>query len=310
MNKYNLLSDILYKEDYNEYENVEWDMEEYIENILLPEKMKKLKFSDTFNSKISLIRGNKLEYLVIGNGYKGEIDFVGEGIRYLSVGDRVKEVNELPESLEYLSLGNSCITRLDNKLPINLKTLRLGRNYIYKISGLPENLVYLELGLYYNRELDELPNNLKYLVINTNFDKELDRLPISLKAITFKDYTYFNRELDLRYLVNLRKIRLGEYFDKELDKLPEGIENIEFCSKSRFSYNLDKLPEGVKKIMLGDNYNGDLNELPNSVEEIYLGTFYNTKIERWPKNIKKVIFSKNSYYKYEIDNDDIEIIKN
>ena len=310
MNKYNLLSNILYKEDYNEYENVEWDMEEHVESILMPEKMKKLKFSDTFNSKIGLIGGNKLECLVIGNGYRGDIDFVREGIRYLSVGNRVKEVYDLPNSLVYLSLGNSCITRLDNKLPNNLRTLRLGRKYIYKICGLPKNLVYLELGLYYNKELDELPNNLKYLIINTNYDKELDRLPISLKEIMFKDYSFFNRELDLRYLVNLKKIRLGEYFNKELDKLPKGIENIEFCSKSRFNYKLDKLPKGVKKITLSDNYNGDLNELPNSVEEIYLGTLYNNKIERWPKNIKRVIFGKNSHYEYKIENEDIEIIKN
>ena len=126
----------------------------FIEQLLLPENLKEIKFNGTnFNSKLS----------------------------------------NLPSNLLILNLENiqnyNCV--LDN-LPLGLKELYLNTNYFQPLDYLPESLEKLHFKCFnYPYTFDNLPNNINELHINKYFIDKTNKFPTNLKKIIVSDRAGF-----------------------------------------------------------------------------------------------------------------------
>ena len=95
---------------------------------------------------------NSLTHLTFGYWYSREI----------------KE-NILPESLTHLELSD-CFNRcLNNCLPLNLKYLKLGKNFNQPLDFLPESLEIIELHQSYKLPLNNLPVSTKVKYYSTRY---------------------------------------------------------------------------------------------------------------------------------------------
>ncbi|GAM17535.1 hypothetical protein SAMD00019534_007100 [Acytostelium subglobosum LB1] len=104
----------------------------------------------------------------------------------------------LPKTLVHLTIAGDVITgRLDNVLPVGLKTLDLGLskwNHPITPGTLPSKLDTIIFGQYFNQPLSRsnLPESLTRLELNMAFNHPLDRdtLPPSLLQLVFQGSVY------------------------------------------------------------------------------------------------------------------------
>lgn len=113
-------------------------------------------------------------YLDLDNQNLGSIDYIPEGVNFLSCGNNeLKSLPELPEGLIMLSCSNNKLTKLP-KLPSTLQYLFCNDNKLTKLPKLPPNLLEL---ICYNNKLTifpKIPSSLSSLDITDNM---IERMP-------------------------------------------------------------------------------------------------------------------------------------
>jgi hypothetical protein len=164
--------------------------------------LKSISFLDGFNVTINLSKMNALEDIIFGSNFN-----------------------------QILSKDN---------LPVNLKKLKLGLNFIRKIDSLPDSIEELKLDDRYNSMII-LPSNLLSLTIGDSFNQDIE-LNNKLEYVSFG--YHYNKSLTLPE--SLKKLLLPGKFNQDIE-LNEGIE--ELTLGSQFNRNL-KLPNSMKIITL------------------------------------------------------------
>ena len=142
------------------------------------------------------------------------------------------------ESVTFGSYFNQVVSK--DTLPLNLKSLTLGLNFIRKIENLPFSLTELNINNRYNTTIS-LPVNLKVLSLGDSFNQDII-IPSSLESLSF-----------------------GYHFNKSI-KLPKSLKK--FCMSTKFNQDI-VLNEGLEELTVGNQFNKKL-VLPKSVKTLIL----------------------------------------
>lgn len=225
------------------------------DKIILPDKLKVLKFGSKFN-KIIYYPSNiyyleygrlfnkpvdnlpsSLEFLIFGDSFNQSLDYLGSCLKFLSIGVSFSNtLDNLPNSLESLFLTNYHSHKLNN-LPFGLKELiNFKDNYIFRnitikeILKISTNNDYInKRKLYLRYDLDEkiltlnvkmldleyLPPNINYLYLGNNIKHNISVVPIGLKYLKLG----YNDYLSPNLLYNLPKLNILILNKKYLDEI-------------------------------------------------------------------------------------------
>lgn len=117
-----------------------------------------------------------------------------------------KNIDLLPQTLRVLIFPtNSIFNKPINDLPISLEILSVGNSFNQSINNLPNKLLHIMLGSKFNHPVNKLPPYLKTLIFNklTTFEHELNCLPDSLEFISLPlnyDSNNFSLPNDCKYI--------------------------------------------------------------------------------------------------------------
>jgi hypothetical protein len=189
--------------------------------------------------------------------------------KYTTIKYYNEDLDNLPNTLEYLSVSFNNEEELSNKynfnfLPITLNTLILkipDRDYIIP-------------------ELCHLPPNLKVLEID-NYMYSLTSLPSSLEKLIISHYWFLE---DVHILPsNLKILQITTCNDLNIPEYPPTLEYLDIHIK----VDLTKLPLSVKGLGLYNfNLKANTPEIPLNINTIYTN---DEEIKQIPAHIKRVI---------------------
>ena len=162
--------------------------------------------------------------------------------------NKITEIINIPNSLEYLNCSNNKITKLEN----NFNLMKIN----YKFNP----LTHLTLRGKLNKPVDNLPCSLIELILGNIFNQPIDNLPC--------------------YLI---KLVLGDRFNQPIDNLPCSLEIL--ILGNGFNQSIDNLPSSLKQLILGDKFNKCIDNLPNSIIELTLDDNFNQPICKLPHNL-------------------------
>jgi hypothetical protein len=158
------------------------------------------------------------------------------------------------------------------------------------LERLPTNLKYLKIDSYHDIKNLKLPNTLVYLRLVHNTD--LPKLPDSLVHLEISGN--FNKPINTSNLHNLKRLFLYGSFDLSLDNLPDSLERLKLpCSGNpEQTFHINKIPKSLNEIIVS------VNDRPHTIEGYSLDTL--------PKHIRLTISNQNifeyDYIKFEIKN--------
>lgn len=127
------------------------------------------------------------------------------------------------ETLKEIYVLNTLKSNIINKLPPNLKILKI-LYYSHNIScELPSSLIELEGKIRTNDIclLVKNCNKLKKLTLPVTYNNKIDNLPKSLEYLKLSDY--FNKPID-NLPENLKVLKTGNNFNQNVDHLPENLQ--------------------------------------------------------------------------------------
>lgn len=169
-----------------------------------------------------------------------------EGITELGGIQDLKELRELPRSLQRLTFQETFDQRLDGViLPASLKSLTFGVDFNQSLDrvNLPNSLQSLTFDRFFNQSLDEvtLPSNLLSLTFGVEFNQSLKRvsLPSTLRSLTFG--VQFNQSMDgVTLPSSLQQLTFGDSFNQPLHSvtLPAGLHSLKFSKAFKESSSL------------------------------------------------------------------------
>ncbi len=223
-----------------------------------------------------------LEYLELGDNFNQPVDSLPKTLVKLIIGNVFNQpVDNLPNTLKHLELGDTFNYPVDN-LPSGLEYLNIGYEFTNLINNLPEKLLNLRIGCKFREEVKSLPNGLLEISFGRGFDASLDAFPPTLRKISFS--RNFNQSVDC-LSPNLIYLKLSRFFRKTIDSLPESLETL--IIGEYFNNPVDNLPSGLKELEFDTEmgFNHPLNNLPNQLEKLTLGMQYNQSLDNLPESI-------------------------
>ncbi len=151
----------------------------------IPNKMNSLEyfnFSNNFiRSKLDFTNYPRLKYLMASSNQINGIINCPNKLIYLDLSNNpVDQLDNLPNSLEYLLIVQTLIKNINLVNLTNLKYLDLSINNLINLDGLPGRLVYLNCSQCEITCLDNLPSSINKLICINNNLKSLDMLPESI----------------------------------------------------------------------------------------------------------------------------------
>lgn len=182
---------------------------------------------------------NKLKYLEINGNVNLRTTIIPETVKSMSINGLIGDV-DLPRGIENIYINNCTGLNLD-KLPSNLKYLRISGSFNRFIDYLPVNLRHLTLSSDFNKTVPFLPVGLKHLKFGDHFNQPVDELPPNLTHLIFG--RYFNQSLDKLTTTNITYLTLGDEFDQPLPAFPKLM--ILYVSRY-YSHSLKHLPKSTK----------------------------------------------------------------
>ena len=245
-------------------------------------------------------------------------------------------VYNLPTGLKFLQLESGDFNKSVDNLPQNLEVLLLGDNFSQSVDNLPESLIGLKLGEKFSQSIENLPINLIYLNICVNkYSNTILNFPPNLKylkiiftnTITTKNCKQFYKPiLNIKYpkvkhlVLSYNTIITHEYITQSedvlsikhcIENLPESLEYLEI-KLININWNLTKLPPNIKQIKIFNikSENGrykmtTYNNLIHTLERINLSDKKYTIKEfictycgesNYDENPEEFVNNKKSYY--------------
>lgn len=262
--------------------------------------LKLRKFSNTTHILPQNLTHLEIQY------FKGEfsLDFPPK-LTHLTLNDFNKPLFGLPDTLQYLYVGDKFNQKVNNLLPLSLKTLILGYSFNKKVNNLPSSLHSLTIYGNFSRSLDNLPQNLHYFKLATDqhvvHHQSLHNLPQNLQILILS--ACFDHGSVLEVLPeNLKILDLGgtafmnakgwsARHGPHIQLSPQLQYLVLPPASSHQNYTLSDFPETLK-ILIG----GKLKKLPpNLTHYAYeLGTEerpIDNKVEEWPQTLTHLSIS-------------------
>jgi len=201
--------------------------------------------------------------------------------KYYTLENYIESLDNLPPSLEFLSVYPANVDYSYAYLPLTLHTLDIrGSIALPELANLPHGLKVLSLD-YYNHNLATLPVGLEKLIITNyrNLDTctELGDIPPNLKTLQFCSWN--EHTIDDRGCVK----KPSKCPENGIKEYPMGLEHLDIDYK----VDIAKLPPTLKSLGLyGFDLSSNIIELPENITTIYTNDDY---IEYLPSHIKRVI---------------------
>jgi hypothetical protein len=250
----------------------------------------KIVFGDEFNLQTDLRKFTKLNEITFGKKFNKKLNQLPDQLKKISLGNGFnnKSVNLIPDSVEFLSFGNK-FDKPISKYPTNLETLIFGKNFNQSLDNLPSSLINITFGCSFNQPINNLPEKLSSLFFDSStfsyFNQPINNLPNSLKKIVFS-YN-FNQSID--YLPNsVEELVLGYDFNHSIDNLPNSVKILRLDYK--FKKPIKILPNNLKELYVKEPKS--IENLPDTIEilEIEKEELIST-IDKFPKMIKQLKFN-------------------
>jgi len=228
-------------------------------------------FGSEFNQNLSMLPSNVSKIYLGRNFQKSIIDISSSVKSIIFANDSlfIGSLDYLHNDLEELVIGDNYNIPI-NKLPYNLETLVLGRNFDPKIFSFSQNLKYLDIGKSYTHSLNNLPDNLETLIIGGKYNSQII-YPNNLKHFIISEDSEFT--LELKDLPNsLVYLSIQNNYTQQISNLPESL--LCLVLGDYYNGNITRFPNNLKKIKLTVNFNYDFIYLPSSLEIIELYSQY------------------------------------
>jgi hypothetical protein len=205
--------------------------------------------------------------------------------KYYTLENYIESLDNLPPSLEFLSVYSANVDYSYAFLPLTLHTLDIkGSIVLPELANLPPGLKVLSLD-YYKYNLATLPEGLETLIITNYYYldtcTEIGDIPPNLKTLQFCSC----KEDTIDYRVCSKKP--SKYPEYGIKKYPIGLEHLDIDCK----VDITKLPLTLKSLGLyGFELSSNIIQLPENITTIYTNDDY---IEYLPSHIKRVIIINN-----------------
>ena len=245
-------------------------------------------FGSEFNQNLSMLPSNVSKIYLGRNFQKSIIDIPSSVKSIIFANDNlfIGSLDYLHNDLEELVIGDHYNIPI-NKLPYNLKTLVLGRNFDTKIYCFNQNLKYLDIGKSYTHSLNNLPDNIETLIIGGKYNAQI-LYPSNLKHFIISEDSEFMLELK-DFPNSLVYLSIQNNYTQQILNLPESL--LCLVLGDYYNGNITRFPNNLKKIKLTVNFNYDFTYLPDSLEIIELYSQYkyiDFLIYKFP-NIKLIV---------------------
>ncbi len=245
---------------------------EYVKQISKSDNIEVINFTNKFNSKINLSDNTcvKKIFFETGSKFTRNLDSLPQSLEYLEIvrGKFSKTIDNLPLQLKVLIIGNSFNKPVDN-LPSSLERLCISGYFNQPIDNLPSSLLYLNLNCgYLKHPINNLPNQLKTLFLD-NYKLNIDRLPISLKTLNLTNY--YEKINNLPDSITYLNSDVNNLIDF-LVEFPKSLEVLELYSYSMYTNQikleiiLNKLPKSIKYVsIIANNLISFVSSNPNHI---------------------------------------------
>lgn len=144
------------------------------------------------------------------------------GLVHLYIGhafDHDVNKDNLPRTLQHLTLGNNFNQRIDDLVGVNLTHLDLGDDFNQSVDNLPDTLKVLRVGSGFNRSVDSLPPHLEeFSVLGV---KQGHPFGVTLGTF-FPGDTEFNQPID-KLPNSIMLLNLGSAFTGSLEVIPKSL---------------------------------------------------------------------------------------
>ncbi len=206
------------------------------------------------------------------------------GLKKIQFPWNYKGTIDLPDSLEYITLGHYQI-----------------------VNKFPKSLIRLECcNCFNNSILCPFPNTLKILSFHTTYnmfawsrDCSFPQLPNGLKIITFKDNITYNFIIHNQYNnllpESIEYINLNECYitPKSMPKkFPDSLVYIKLSAG--FNNCLQLITPNIKTVNICESSNSGIFNLPSTIENI-IAPYYCKRLPRLPKGLKTIVLSLETY---------------
>uniref|UniRef100_A0A6C0C794 F-box domain-containing protein n=1 Tax=viral metagenome TaxID=1070528 RepID=A0A6C0C794_9ZZZZ len=272
-----------------------------------PRFVKRLHFSDTFNSPLDNLP-HSVTHLFLGRGFNKPLD-LPPFLTHLYLGKAFnQEIDNLPSSLVHIKFGKRFNKPVANKLPPFLKHIEFNKDFNQPLNGfLPHTLQYIHTGGY-NYPLDIFPESLIDLLFGYKFNQPIRNIP-PVKRLCFTKK--FNHQINNLIPSSVEILGFGKSFDQELsgnvpdsvdfliyEGNPERIKNCNLRIKSlgwgSTSISSDCVPPSVRRLIFGTRYNLPIQSLPSFITKIQFGDHFNQPIDNiLPENLISLKFGLN-----------------
>jgi hypothetical protein len=93
-------------------------------------------------------------------------------------------IDQLPQNLEFLTLGEKFAKPVGNTLPNSITHLTFGNKFNQPINSLPINLQFLTLGYGFDKIVENLPSEIKQINVKTTYALDLiKKVPFGCKIV-------------------------------------------------------------------------------------------------------------------------------
>ena len=242
-----------------------------------------------------------------------------DGITHLEGISSLKQVRQLPESLECLAFGGDFNETLEGLLlPNGIQSLKFGNlfNQTFQRVRCPSSLLTLTFGDSFNQTLEGLswPSCLQKLTLGKDFNQDLKGVlwPTRLENLTFGEQfnqpvdeviwpdflqrlvfgRHFNQQIGFKWPPNLHTLTLGEDFNQSLDEISwssSHLLNIRFGDE--FNQSLDRVqwPKNLNSLSFGHRFNRHLLRVswPHFLQTLHVGDA-NVSLKHLPAGIRSL----------------------
>jgi len=96
--------------------------------------------------------------------------------------NKIKKIENIPESVTKLFLGSNQIRRIEN-IPESVVTLDLRNNQITKIENIPDSVTWLDLADNQIEIIENIPGSVAQLILSNNQIKIIENIPNSVQLL-------------------------------------------------------------------------------------------------------------------------------
>lgn len=215
------------------------------------------------------------------------------------VDNRIKNISNIPDSLEYLDCSYNLGINFNFELPEQLKILNCSNCNLNKLNNLPPSLNELVCSHNQITRLDNLPCGLKTLYCRNNLLTNLDYLPDSLEVLFCGDNKNIsnldNLNSGLKEL-ECKKLECKKYHGMtNFKNLPNNLNYLAFSLYDVSNIDLNNLPISIKWVNIeiidsSENYQSlQFEKIPNFIDQLEISFYFDNKYCSKQELINKIL---------------------